>query len=530
MMTELLVKHAVEQVTVYPDRARVTNRATVELVNGTTALLFDDLPLSMETESVRFGGSGAGVRILGIDVARVNYEETPSAAVGELMTQKETLAAELRALADEQVVLQSEAAYIEGLRLETNAFAKGLSRGKTTVDDQLRLLAFLQDRDRDVRQAQRDLLPQVETLQRKLEKVERDLAEVRSQRSRQRYQARIEVQVAEAGTFMAELSCVVTNASWRPLYDVRLVEQEGHGRVLTVSTFAEVRQQTGQDWNGVELTVSTARPALNQRLPELEPWFLDKYEPPTERMLMAYSADMMEPGALNAAPQSGRGRPAMAKQADYAVAEAQQTGAVLTYRVQGESTVESDGAPHKNLLARFEARPQLTYLAIPRHTTAVYRRATFANETAAPLLAGHANLFVDEEYIGRTGIEYTPQGDKLELLLGVEERITVERELVRRQVDKRLLREDRVLHYAYVIKLKNLLAEPVPVEVQDQIPVSRHESIKVKLDQVTPAPQTQTEMQIMTWQLDMDAGSERTIRYEFAIEHPRALELAGLQE
>jgi hypothetical protein len=37
-------------------------------------------------------------------------------------------------------------------------------------------------------------------------------------------------------------------------------------------------------------------------------------------------------------------------------------------------------------------------------------------------------------------------------------------------------------------------------------------------------------MQIMTWQLDMDAGSERTIRYEFAIEHPRALELAGLQE
>ena len=137
---------------------------------------------------------------------------------------------------------------------------------------------------------------------------------------------------------------------------------------------------------------------------------------------------------------------------------------------------------------------------------------------------------MDDEYIGRTKIDYTPQGDELELLLGVEERISVERELLRRQVDKRLLRENRVLHYAYDIKLKNLLSEPAHVEVQDQIPVSRHESIKVKLEQVTPVPQTQTEMQIMTWQMDMDASSEQAIRYEYAIEHPRTLELAGLQD
>ena len=367
MMSEQIADYQVEQVTVYPDRARVANRATMQLTIETTALLFDDLPLSMETESVRFGGSGVEVHILGIDVVRKHYEEAPSATVSEFMAQKDAVEAELRALADEQAVWDGEAAYVERLRLQTGAFAKGLARGKTTVDDQQQLLIFLQDRDREVRGAQRALGPQMEALQRKLEKIERDLAEVRSQRPRQRYQARIEVQVVEAGTFAAELSCVVNNASWRPLYDVRLKEHEEHGRGLSVSTFAEVRQQTGQDWNGVALVVSTARPALNQRLPELEPWFLDVYEPPTEQRLMAYSADMAEPARLYASMPSEH---KMAKQADYVVAETQQTGAVVTFRVQGQSTVESDGAPHKNLLAQFETQPHMTYLAIPRHTTA----------------------------------------------------------------------------------------------------------------------------------------------------------------
>jgi hypothetical protein len=76
----------------------------------------------------------------------------------------------------------------------------------------------------------------------------------------------------------------VTQAGWRPLYDLRLQEENGDsGRTRTPTggqlSCSGVSEYTGQDWPAVELTVSTARTALNQRLPELNPWYVDFYTP-----------------------------------------------------------------------------------------------------------------------------------------------------------------------------------------------------------------------------------------------------------
>ena len=58
----------VEQVTVYPDRARVTNRATMQLTIETTSLLFDDLPLVWSRSRsfwwLRGGGAHAGIDVV----------------------------------------------------------------------------------------------------------------------------------------------------------------------------------------------------------------------------------------------------------------------------------------------------------------------------------------------------------------------------------------------------------------------------------------------------------------------------------
>jgi hypothetical protein len=97
-------------------------------------------------------------------------------------------------------------------------------------------------------------------------------------------------------------------------------------------------------------------------------------------------------------------------------------------------------------------------------------------------------------------------------------------------VDKRLLRENRLLRYGYKIELKNLMASVVEVEVQDQIPVSRHEQIKVKLEQVSPEPAERSDLNIMEWQLSIKPETEANIQYEYLIEHPRGLKVTGLTE
>lgn len=82
----------------------------------------------------------------------------------------------------------------------------------------------------------------------------------------------VRVAAAAAGDFELEVSYVVNRASWTPLYDLRT---SSNGDRLNLSYLAEVNQTTGEDWLGVALTLSTAKPGLGTLPPKLDPWYID---------------------------------------------------------------------------------------------------------------------------------------------------------------------------------------------------------------------------------------------------------------
>jgi len=528
------VDYEISAVTVYSDRARLTCKGKVLVDAGSQTLIFDELPLTIELDSVRVGGRGTSqVQILGVDVVRQHYEKSPSLRVGELEDQIELLLNEMQVLDDRNAGCEAQAEHLHGMLLETREYARGLSRGRTTVDDQAKLIQFLEKQDGEIRGAKREIEIKRRGLERQLEKLQNELKELHNLRPRHRFLARVDIDVPAAAEFHPELTCILRSAGWQPLYDIRLSQGEG-AQFLEVNTIAQVTQRTGQDWTGVQLSVSTARPALNQRLPELVPWYVDEYHPPQPRQLRTRSA-APEPtmAFMAAAPPDSMSADMITEdfqEADMVLAEVKDSESVITYAVLGRWDIPSDGSPHKMVLNSFKLDPKIDYIAVPRHTDAVYRRAIVFNRGDSPLLAGMATLFVGDEFIGKTRVDYTPIAGELELLLGVEERIEIERELAKREVDKRLLRENRILRYAYNLKLQSLLKTPAHVEVQDQIPVSRHEQIKIKLDQARPEPDHRTDLNLLEWHLALEAGAEVTISYEYVVEHPRSMRVGGLVE
>lgn len=523
---DIFVETGITAVTVYPDRARISCSGECSLEPGPHQLIINDLPLVLEADSVRAGGAGqAQVRLLGVDVRHHHYETTPAEQVRQLEQEIETLNDELRQLEDDKAGWLAHAHYLDGLRQSATQFAKGLAKSQSTIADQQQLTQFLQEQDSAMRTAVRQLDIEQRETKRRLDKLQRELKAMSSVRPKQRYQACIEVDVLTEGTFRPELTYLVRNAGWKPLYDVRLTDAGD----VAVGYLAQVTQSTGQNWQAVDLVVSTARPALNQRLPELKPWFVDEYRPPQPRAKLAAKpqAQMRSATVMADMPAPAMAAPEPAP-AEVAVAAVQDSGTAVSFVVGSKSDIPSDGSPHKTTLNQFSLPPNLDYLAIPKHTGAVYRRAKLTNDSPSPLLAGQANLFVGDEFIGKSNIEYTPTDGEVELLLGVEERITIEREMVRRDVDKRLLRDNRQMRYGYEIKIKNLLADTAKIELQDQIPVSRHEQIKIKLENARPEPAQKSDLNILEWHLSLAAGAEQTVGYEYSVEHPRSLRVAGL--
>jgi uncharacterized protein (TIGR02231 family) len=528
---DVSVEIEIKDVAVYPDRARVAGLGNCELTVGRHRLIVPDLPLTMDTNSIRVRGSGtAVVRLLGVEVTRQFFEESPAEAVRELEAQIEEVKDSLRVLEDQKAGWQAHGTYLDGIRQATAEFAKGLSRGKTTVAEQQQVIAFLQEQDEAMRTAVRQLDQEQKTLMRRLQKLQAELKQIQSTKPPQQYQAQIEVEVLNDGRFQPEVSYVVSQAGWQPLYDVRLLPENGR-YALEINYLAQVTQRSGQAWSQVNLAVSTARPALNQKLPDIHPWFIREYQPPQPRQLVraaqpAPAMAKMEMMAADAAPEPEAAEESFA--AETVTADVQSEGTAVTFRAPGQTDIPNDGSPHKTTLQQIRLEPKLDYLTIPKYSDAVFRRATMAYEQSGPLLPGAASLFVGEEYIGQTQIKFTAQGDELELLLGVEDRITVERKLARRDVDKKLLRDQRQLRYGYTIKLKNLLKTEAQIVVKDHIPVSRHEQIKVKLEDVRPQLTEQTDLNLLEWQLNLASGAEETVKYEYSVEHPRNLNVVGL--
>ncbi|NJN44428.1 MAG: DUF4139 domain-containing protein [Anaerolineae bacterium] len=205
-----------------------------------------------------------------------------------------------------------------------------------------------------------------------------------------------------------------------------------------------------------------------------------------------------------------------------------QEGVSVSYKIGSGIDIPGDNSPRKTTIASFNLPPELDFVTSPRRVPAAYRRAKIANTSPLMLLEGKAQLFHGEDFIGATQFKRISTGQEIELYFGVDDRIFVQRELVKRDTDKKLLGDQRRIRYAYEITLGNHTGEKQTISVWDQIPVSRHENIKVKMESADPKVNNHDELNRLEWKLDLTGGGKQSIRYVFTIEYPRDMHINGL--
>jgi uncharacterized protein (TIGR02231 family) len=523
---------AITAVTVYPDRARLTRGGSLTLQPGAHLIEVADLPLQINPDSVRAAAHGAArARLLGVQVQRTYFTETPAEAARQLEEQIEALQDNLKQLDAQTEHVKHYRTLLDLLSGHTETYATALAARESDVQQQLALFDGLRARAEALDAETQSIAKERRTVERRLQKLQNELNQQRSARPRERYTATVEIEALQGGELTIELTYVVSGAGWKPLYDLRLLE-EGEQPVLEVGYLAQVSQQTSEAWENVALTLSTARPALTGKLPELEAWYIQPRPlPPPQPVRAKARLDFQAVAAAPAAapiPEGFVGAALEEVEAEAATASVDSSGAAVTYAIPATVTVPADGAPHKVTVARVALPPKLDYVTAPKLVEAAYRRAKVVNDSPYLLLPGAVNLFAGDEFIGATGLELTaPQGE-IELYLGVDDRLKVERELKRREVDKRFLGGRRVTRYGYEITLENLLPMAARMTLHDQLPVARHEEIKVRLEAADPKPTEHTELNLLNWELTLAPKEKRVIRFDFMVDAPQGMEVIGL--
>jgi uncharacterized protein (TIGR02231 family) len=550
----------IKEVTVYADRALVTRQGSVELEAGEHELQINTLPQFLR-DSLRAAGRGPqGTSILNVDITTAFLSRPPEAKVLALQDELERLVQNQQLLEARRSALNDRRQWLRALGEQSRDFAKGLAQGQMKPQDCADFFSFAANQALQDAEAAQSLEVQLKHVQQEIDAKKRELAQMQGYLLPDRLAAVVTVMVAEAGEFELELSYLVMEASWHPQYDVRvqMTGEQGEGEV-ELTYVGVVQQSTGEGWENVGLSLSTARPSLAAALPELKPWYLNVYTPPIPTPMYAPTAPAMRAAKPRIASTSGiagdqqsGAMPAMAvtdgprfdgeqeveveerapTPADVATATVEQTGTALIFRVGRSVDIPSDNSPHKTTIARDSIPCSFDYVSAPVIDEQVHLRATIMNTTERVLLSGDASIFLSGEYVGTTKVKTTAPAETFKIFLGIDDGIKVKRELIERSVEKggALQGNLRRITYAYRITVHNYAAAPRDVVIRDHLPVSQHERIKIKVQSMQPTPAERTKLELITWQFTLAADGEQKIEYRFVVEHPQDVRVTGLPE
>ncbi|MDG4766370.1 DUF4139 domain-containing protein [Solwaraspora sp. WMMD406] len=516
-------------VTVYPDRARVTRRGGARLAAGQHRVRVAPLPLGLRRDSVRVGGRGAAT-VLGVDVTTWRQARSSDPQVVGLEQRRRELTDELAEVDDADGIEEQRGQFLTRLAERAGStYARALAAGDAALSDVAAFTDSVAAQLADSRARRRGLTRRRTELAEELAVVGRDLDAAHGKREPDRLAVEVTVAVeideaeAEAEVEL-ELTYLVQGASWQPSYDLRLVDA-----TMTVTWFGMVSQTTGEDWPECDLRLSTARPAATTGVPELSPWYLDRLRPAPSRTM---SADMMAkmpaPGAMAAGgPARSAAAPPRLRES---VADVEQGVSAATYRPARPVAVPADGSAHRATIAVLELPVRLDHVTAPVRAAEAHLRATVGNTSEHTLLPGPAAVFHDADFVASTTLPMWAPGEETELALGVDDRLRVERKLHRRVESKATLGSTRRREVEYRVTVANHTPRPAIVEVRDQLPVSRDESVVVRETTVVPPPVERTELGELTWRLSLAPGESGEVALGFRVELAKGIELTGWRE
>ena len=101
---------------------------------------------------------------------------------------------------------------------------------------------------------------QIQAMQEEIAFMQRQLGELAAGASRTERDAIIVVDKANAPGGKVRLNYLVNSAGWRPQYKLRAGAEKDP---VQVEYLAALTQQTGEDWSGVDVVLSTAQPLLS---------------------------------------------------------------------------------------------------------------------------------------------------------------------------------------------------------------------------------------------------------------------------
>ena len=505
---------------VFLSGAQVSRTASTTIPSGASTLIFTGLTQHIDPQSLQVTGKG-GYTILSVN-HRINHlSESPKKK-------------EIEVLQDRIKKLEKDWAYEKAMQdvwvneeqlLNKNSSIGGQQNGLTAsqltaVNDYVRQRLITTKTNW---LAQQEKLTTINT---EAEKLRKELAQYQAQAPAPTSEVVVEITSSAEVSASFVLTYFSPSASWIPAYDLRA---KTTGQPIELLMKAQVTNSTGEDWSKVDLSLSSGNPTLGGVMPVLNPWTLHTYRPQQIQRLSSndrlrrqkvefgsmapVAADMAQGESLKLAETS----------ASYQWAGSITSRTTTTeYVIDVPFTIPADGLAHTVGVQSKSIPASYKHYATPKLDKDAFLYARTTGWEDLNLLPGEANVFFEGTFVGQSYLQLDAPTDTLNISLGRDKGVVVERVKRKRENDKAIVGGSRTITAGWDLTVRNTKGTSVDLEIRDQYPLSPQSEIEVKLTDKGGAT-VEENKGMLTWNLTLAPKESKKLGFTYTVKHPKDL-------
>lgn len=567
-----IVSSTLKSAMVYRIGAELAHTAKASLHQGNNELVIDNISNRIDVNSLQIGSNG-NVTILSVEFS-TNFLR-PEVKLPIVKKLEDSLEAVNEEITKVQVILKTDQELLD--LLKANKEIRGDQNG-VSVAELTKMMEYYKTKTLELQNEISRYKEKEKKLQIITGKINQQIVEEGQKNSKTIGKLLLQLYCPVSGQYDFTISYVTPAASWNPSYDLRV---ENINKPVALAYKAKLAQSTGLDWDNVKLSLSTSVPSQHNNAPDVKAWFLDyvnaynsvpdafsnriagvaaapameevrvkgyasmdkEYKKDSRNEEPIYvvngaiiskdefskidkraikSMDVLKDASSMAIYGSRAGNGVVVvttkQMNDYVGVKDNQLNVV--FEIELPYDVPSNGKEQNVSLKDFKIPAQFKYYSAPRLDKDAYLLGEIVDWEALNLLPGEANIIFEGTYIGKTNIDANSVQDTLNLTLGRDKRVVVNRERLADFSSVKFLGTNKKQTLTFEITVRNNKKEAVQMELRDQYPVSTNKDIEVELLQHDGAS-VNTETGILTWKMQLAPGEIKKYRVSYSVKYPK---------
>jgi len=488
-------------ITLYLDGAKVERNLNLKLNAGEQKIVITGLSEKLEDQSVRIN-TKSEVKVLSVTTRKNYLTKTTSG----LMLKEVKDSINFLTLENDDLMDRLDALMAERSILDVN---QKLSLQDISSVEKLKELAdYFGKRTLELNRVTTQLDRSLKRNETAINKFRNHLSSNQNVKTKSFKEIVLVVKSKTSQTADFDIEYIVNSAGWVPAYDIRVSDLS---KPIILEYKSQVYNNTGVDWNNVNFFLSTADPRKSATKPTLKSWVIKNN---------SYEKDY---GSIGGANHENNGKSITKDGIVYEEINIPELS--MEFKIEDDYSIPSDAKPYLVEVTQFELNATYKHFAVPKIEQAVFLLARISGWEDLNLIEGDANIYFGGSYVGESYIKTSGVADTLDISLGRDNKVSIERTKVRDYTDNKVLGSNRKDILEFEMVVKNLRNTPIEIEIQDQVPVSGDDDIVIDVVTVDGAVHD-LKSGILTWSIVAESGKSVKKDLSFSIKYPKHMSIS----